>query len=45
MDEQGGVKVILVQILKYSELPFRLRKQFIKIARIEKSGKKADIRG
>jgi hypothetical protein len=44
MDEQGGVKIILGHILKYFEPPFRLTKLFIQTARIEKSGKKADLR-
>ncbi len=43
-DEQGGAKVLWVQTLKYSELPFSIRKQYISTAPTDESAKGVDDR-
>ncbi len=44
-DEQGGAKVLWVQTLKYSGLPFSIRRQFVSTARTGESAKGVDDRG
>jgi len=43
-DEQGGAKVLWVQTLKYSGLPFSIRRQFVSTARTGESAKRVDDR-
>ena len=41
-DEQGGARVLWVQTLKYSGIPFGLRNQFFNTAQPNESGKEVD---
>ena len=44
-DEQGGAKILWVQTLKYSGLPFGIRKQFVSTARTNESSREVNDRG